>query len=40
VLVNTNRGGDAPVNARALREALGQDPGPPVPPREAGEPAA
>ncbi len=40
VEVNTNRGGDAPVNARALREALGQDPGPPVPPREAGEPAA
>ncbi|CAA9493375.1 MAG: hypothetical protein AVDCRST_MAG13-1862 [uncultured Solirubrobacteraceae bacterium] len=34
VEVNTNRGGDAPVNARALREALGQDPGPPVPPRE------
>jgi uncharacterized protein YecE (DUF72 family) len=40
VEVNTNRGGDAPVNARALREALGQAPGPPVPPREAGEPAA
>jgi len=33
VEVNTNRGSDAPVNARALREALGQDPGPPVPPR-------
>jgi len=33
VEVNTNRGGDAPVNARALREALGQDPGPPVPAR-------
>jgi uncharacterized protein YecE (DUF72 family) len=30
VEVNTNRGSDAPVNARALREALGQDPGPPV----------
>jgi uncharacterized protein YecE (DUF72 family) len=40
VEVNTNRGGDAPVNARALREALGQDPGPPVPPRGPGEAAA
>ncbi len=37
VEVNTTRGSDAPVNARALREALGQDPGPPV---EVRRPAA
>jgi hypothetical protein len=29
-MFNNNRGDDAPVAARRMRELLGQDPGPPI----------
>lgn len=37
VMFNNNRGDDAPVAARRLRELMGQDPGPPPDRGAAGE---